>query len=270
MDLYQTRIPAPQDWQQLQRITADFYRSKFPNCTVDEYGTHGQAQDGVDVYIYDQTTAVGVQCKCVETFTAGDLAKEFDKTKSFKNLLKHYIILVTVKRDTKLVDKAVELTLSSGRSVRVEVKFWQPLAEELAGYESLAKKYLNFAVRFPVHVEANGASALIVLETQDSRFEFVATKMASFKGRYETQGNLILVTSLQGEKKAHFNSLGNGHWTDFDKIIGITKLDAFVTWMWFSRFSNFEEISETSEDVQNILLTNDELNRIRHRIGSSE
>ncbi|NDV12995.1 hypothetical protein [Crenobacter caeni] len=202
MDLYQTRIPAPQDWQQLQRITADFYKSKFPDCTVDEYGTHGQAQDGVDVYIYDETTAVGVQCKCVETFTADDLAKEFDKTKSFKNPLKHYIIVVTVKRDTGLVNKAVELTLSSGLGVRIEVKFWQPLAEELAGYESLAKKYLNFAVRFPVHVEANGASALIVLETKDSRFEFVATKMASFKGRYEKQGNLILVTSLQGEKKS--------------------------------------------------------------------
>jgi hypothetical protein len=94
--------------------------------------------------------------------------------------------------------------------------------------------------------------------------------MASFKGRYEKQGNLILVTSLQGEKKAHFHSLGNGYWTDFDKIIGITKLDAFVTWMWFSRFNDFKEISETSEDVQNLLLTNDELNRIRHLIGSSE
>lgn len=270
MDLYQTRIPAPQDWQQLQRITADFYKSKFPDCTVDEYGTHGQAQDGIDVYIYDETTAVGVQCKCVETFTVDDLAKEFDKTKSFKNPLKRYIIVVTVKRDTGLVNKAVEQTLSSGRGIRVEVKFWQPLAEELAGYESLANKYLNFAVRFPVHVEANGASALIALETEDSRFEFVAIKMASFKGRYEKQGNLILVTSLQGEKKAHFHSLGNGHWTDFYKIIGITKLDAFATWIWFSRFSNFAEISETSGEVQNILLTNDELNRIGYQNGSGE
>lgn len=270
MDLYQTKIPAPQDWQQLQRITADFYRSKFPDSSVDEYGTQGQAQDGVDIYIYDATTAIGVQCKCVETFTADDLAKEFDKTKSFKNPLKHYVIVVTVKRDTGLVNKAVELTLSSGRNVRVEVKFWQPLAEEMAGYESLAKKYLKFAVRFPVYVEANGASALIALETEDSRFEFVATKMASFKGRYEKQGNLILVTSLQGEKKAHFHLLGNGHWTDFYQIIGITKLDAFATWIWFSRFSNFEEISETSGDVQNILLTNDELNRIRDSNGSSE
>lgn len=270
MDLYQTRIPAPQDWQQLQRITVDFYKSKFPYCTVDEYGTQGQAQDGVDVYIYDQTTAVGVQCKCVETFTADDLVKEFDKTISFKNPLNHYIILVTVKRDTKLVNKAVELTKASGRSVHVEVKFWQPLAEELAGNESLAKKYLKFAVRYPVHVEANGVSALITLETEDSRLEFVAAKMASFKGRYEKQGNLILVTSLQGEKKAHFHSLGNGHWTDFYKNLGITKLDAFVTWIWFSRFSNFEEISETSGDIQEILLTNDELNRIRCRIGSTE
>ncbi|WP_027467674.1 hypothetical protein [Deefgea rivuli] len=263
MNLYQTRIPAPQDWQQLQRITADFYKSKFSDCTVDEYGTHGQAQDGVDVYIYNETTAVGVQCKCVETFTADDLANEFDKTKSFKNPLKHYIIVVTVKRDTRLVNKAVELMLSSKRGIRIEVKFWQPLVEELAGNESLANRYLNFAVRIPVHVEANGASALIALETEDSRFEFVATKMASFKGKFEKQDNLILVTSLQGEKKAHYHSLGNGHWTDFHKVIGVTKLDAFATWVWFSRFSNFEEISETSGDVQNILFTNDELNRIR-------
>jgi hypothetical protein len=169
MNLYQTRIPAPQDWQQLQRIAKDFYEHKYPVCTVDEYGTHGQAQDGVDVYVYGAGAATAVQCKCVESFSVNELRDEFAKTEAFKNSIKHYIVLVTVKRDTKLVDEAVKLTMSNERGIRVEVKFWQALAEELAGVSRLASKYLSFAARFPVYVSTNSASAFVILETEDSR-----------------------------------------------------------------------------------------------------
>jgi hypothetical protein len=268
MDLYQTRIPAPQDWQQLQRITKDFYEYKYSGCSVDEYGTQGQAQDGVDVYVYDKNTAVAVQCKCVEDLTPADLRDEFNKTKKFNNRIQMYVVVVTIKRDTKLVDEAAALTLTNSREIRVEVKFWQAMAEEMADIDTLASKYLKFVARYPVLVEVDGATAHVTLETETSHYEFVVTNMASFsaKGRY--QEGLLLVTSLQGKKLAGYNTLGGGHWTDFHGIVGCTKLDAFAAWLWFSRFNTFEELARTSGINQRILITEDEMNRLRRSNGT--
>lgn len=266
MDLYQTKIPAPQDWQQLQRIAKDFYERRYPGCTADEYGRNGQAQDGVDIYVYDNVAvATGVQCKCVDGFFVQDLRDEFAKTATFKNPLRLYIVVATVRRDTALVDEAVRLTRTNARGIRVEVKFWQALAEEMACIEDLARKHLKFVTPFPVYVSARGGAAHVVLEAGVSSYAFVVTSMSGFPGRYERDDKLVLVTSLAAGKKANFHRLQDGHWTDFHGIVGITELDAFAVWMWFRRFGSFEELARTSGEPQVVLMSTEELNRLRRK-----
>ncbi|MCS0588353.1 hypothetical protein ACFQ09_20030 [Massilia norwichensis] len=263
MQLYQTRIPAPKDWQQLQRIANDFYKNLYKDSSVDEYGTNGQAQDGVDVYVYGGATAVAVQCKCVEEFSPAELRNEFNKTETFNNRIDLYILVVTVPRDTKLTDEAAKLTRENARNIRIEVKFWQSMAEEMASVDELAKKYLGFVARYPVLVEGAGASAHITLETETSCFKFVVTHMASISDIKSYGKDLLLVTSLQANKSACFHNLGGGHWSDFDGVIGCTKLDAFAAWIWFSRFRDFDELMKTSGQGQSILITDRQLNEIR-------
>lgn len=260
MNLYQTQIPRPQDWQQLQRIALAYYKASFPRCVVGEYGTHGQAQDGVDVYVNGHEESIGVQCKCVEDFTPSELEKEFNKTKAFKNPLKKYIVLVTVKRDTKLQDKATELS-KDGRGILVEVMFWQPFAELVIDFDDLAKKFFNFVVKVPIEVVAKGASALVTLNTQDTHYKFVVTKMADLNPAQST--TLLLITSLQADKKAAYFTLGATHWSDFHKVIGAGKFDAATVALWFSKFSTFEDISNTSGQVQTMLLSDADIKALK-------
>jgi hypothetical protein len=98
-----------------------------------------------------------------------------------------------------------------------------------------------------------------------SAYEFVVTNMSAFSGKYETQKGLVLVTSLQAEKKACFHRLEGGYWTDFHQVVGFTELDAFATWAWFRKFGCFDDIVQTADEVQNILISADELNDLRKK-----
>ena len=258
MELYQTRIPPPMDWQQLQRITKEFYELRYPGCVVDEYGTNGQAQNGVDVYVYNQELAIGVQCKCVQKLSDIDLINEFDKTKKFKNKLSRYILVVTVSRDTKLVDLAAQLTIKSG--ILVEVVFWQSLVEDIVSHESLARKYFKFAVIKQVSF----STVHVELEAGDSYYNFVVTCMADFKSsRTNFSEDLLLVTSLASAKKSCFHRLGSGFWGDFIDVVGCSDFDAYVGWRWFQQFSTFKELMANSQGKQFFGLSKQEIEEFK-------
>jgi len=84
--LYQVRLPPPADWQELQRMTSDLYKRLWSNEDIQEFGSIGQRQNGVDVFalqadgnVYairaDGTTAwtasVGTNSTAVPDFQGG-------------------------------------------------------------------------------------------------------------------------------------------------------------------------------------------------------
>lgn len=255
MDLYQADIPPPRDWQQLQRISKDFYQEKYSKCAVDEYGKQGQEQHGVDTYIYSDDEQIGIQCKRVEKFTSANLRAEVEKTASFPKKLRRYIVIVTIDRDTELQNTAASLTREKG--LLIEVKFWPGLAEEVASSEVLAGKHFKFAVRYAVLVEADPSSALVELTGHENNYRFVVTKMASFN-KYKCNNDLLLVSSLQAEKRATFHRLNGGYWTAFEGVIGCGAFDAYLVWCWFSQFDSFESIRKTSGHPQEICISEQE------------
>jgi hypothetical protein len=252
MDLYQADIPPPRDWQELQRISKDFYKEKYPECVVDEYGSQGQVQHGVDTYIYSASEQIGIQCKRVKKFNVANLKAELDKTANFPKELKHYVVIVTIDHDIALQDAAASFTLEKG--FLIEVKFWKGLAEEVASSEVLAKKHFKFAARYAVMVEADPSSALVELTGHESCYRFVVTKMAVFD-KYKGDNDLLLVSSLQAQKRATFHRLNGGYWTDFEGVIGCGAFDAYLAWCWFSQFNSFESICKTSGKAQEICIS---------------
>jgi hypothetical protein len=255
MDLYQADIPPPRDWQQLQRISKDFYQEKYPNCAVDEYGKHGQEQHGVDTYIYSDAEQIGIQCKRVEKFSSANLKEEVEKTATFPKQLRRYIVIVTIDRDTELQNVAASLTREKG--FLIEVKFWPSLAEEVASSEVLAGKHFKFAVRYEVMVDADPSSALVELSGHGNYYRFVVTKMASFD-KFKDDNDLLLVSSLQAGKSAGFHRLNGGYWTDFEQVIGAGAFDAYLVWCWFSQFDSFESIRKTSRNPQGVSISEQE------------
>lgn len=68
---YQVRLNPPTDWQELQRMTCDLYKRLWSNEDIQQFGSIGQRQFGVDVFglIADTNDVGGIQCKCVSTLT---------------------------------------------------------------------------------------------------------------------------------------------------------------------------------------------------------
>src|SRR4051794_38793507 len=99
----------PEYWQDFQRLTVDVCAFKWPRETVHEYGREGQAQDGVDVHVYDSTEDyhVGIQCKRRRQYghsgrvlaggvlTKKEIEEEIAKAEQFAHSLGLYIIATT-------------------------------------------------------------------------------------------------------------------------------------------------------------------------------
>jgi hypothetical protein len=267
MELYQTVLPVPKDWQELQRMATDFFKKEYPSCVVQDYGRQGQEQFGVDTYIYSSDSHIGVQCKCVTKFTVGDLKEEVNKLKRFpfRGKLSRYVVIVTIPSDKELTNAASHLTIDE--SLNIEVRFWDEFSEDVASIEDLANKYFKFA--YKVNVEVGAGAAHVTLLGGFSQFEFVVTKMSVFK-KYEKQRNLVLVTSLQAGKKATLFNLSSGYWTNFDGVIGAGAIDAYMTWRWISQFSSFEELLSESKGRPEIVISEVERRKFVASLERSE
>ena len=102
------RLSPPSDWQELQRMICDLYRNVWNDPDIQQFGTIGQRQHGVDIYGRPNSGKAfeGIQCKCVEKLSpTEDIENEYNKSKAQPLNLASPTIGLCGKRNSTLRNK---------------------------------------------------------------------------------------------------------------------------------------------------------------------
>ncbi|OXS54542.1 hypothetical protein B1A99_26725 [Cohnella sp. CIP 111063] len=129
-------LPKPSDWQEFERIIKQYARLRWKGLDVATFGSNGQTQHGVDLYIKtDVNEIVGIQCKKTinDSLPFKVVEKEIKKAENFKPVLKHYYIATTAKRDARTQE---QINLLNQQRIAdgvfgIDVLFWEDVAELL-------------------------------------------------------------------------------------------------------------------------------------------
>ena len=136
------QIPPPDDGTLFEKLCRDLYEAKFGEAQP--YGTSGQAQQGVDIFILIKD--IGIQCKkrALEgRITEKELQKEVEKAKKFKPPLKRFILAATCKRDAKIQKSARLISKDHKRKklFSVEIHSWDEIKKLLEKHPSVFYEY---------------------------------------------------------------------------------------------------------------------------------
>jgi hypothetical protein len=233
--LNQIKLHLPSDWQEFQRMTCDLYKKIWKNDYIQEFGSIGQRQNGVDVYGFPNEGKIieGIQCKCVDKLTQTDVKKEYEKSLGFQPKLSRFIIVTTSKKDKNIQQKAAEITCQN--EYPCEVVFWKDYCQLLSDYpEVLEKYYSDFIILKTVY---DSPGKLIKIDIDVNHYEVLVSRIKSDDSHY---GGTILISDLMNKRCITYR-LGD-HWSRLEGIVGITKCDAFLISKWLNNFKNIESL----------------------------
>jgi hypothetical protein len=232
---YQIKLEIPKDWQEFQRMICDLYKKIWKNDYVQEFGSTGQRQYGVDIcgFVKNSKQIEGIQCKCVEKLSIADVQSEYEKSLEFYPKLSRFILISSTKRDIKIQQKAAELTKQ--HHYPCDILFWEDVCNLLSKYPKVLKKYYSDFFIFKSVYDSPGK--LFKIDIDVNHYDILVSRIKS-KDKY--YGGAILVSDLIGRKCITYR-LGD-HWSRLDGIIGITKCDAFLVSKWLNSFPSIEKL----------------------------
>lgn len=165
----------PLYWQQFEDLTARMLAEVYGSNDAQQYGSPGQAQDGVDVYGSSSRGWIGIQCKRLTDLDkngaplpGGPISRKFlrDAAKealSFQQDLSIWILATTARRDARLQDHVNELNAEwrqEGRARTAIVWSWDECISYLNCYPDLQRWYYADVIK----VRGSGDLDRIILE----------------------------------------------------------------------------------------------------------
>ncbi|MGO8761601.1 MAG: hypothetical protein ACLP2P_09685 [Desulfobaccales bacterium] len=246
--LHQAKWPIPMDWQEFQRMTCDLYKELLDNQDIQEFGSLGQRQNGIDIFGFINGTKniAGIQCKCVERLTLTEVEDEYYKSLRFVPELSKFIITTTTKRDKDIQIKATEI--SQNGTYPCVIIFWEDYCHNLASYPNVAKKYYsNF---FIIETQYDSPGKLIKIGIDVNHYEILVSRLNPDDKHY---GGTILISDLLSRKCITYR-LGD-HWSRLEGIIGINKVDAFLVSKWLNTFEKIEDILALGNTIKSYEIT---------------
>jgi len=241
-NIYQVKLAPPLDWQELQRLTCDIYKKRWKNDYIQEFGSIGQRQNGIDIFGHPNggRKIEGVQCKCVEKLTPSDIEKEYQKSLVFRPQLTRFIFVTTTKRDTKIQKKAAEITANG--EYPCEVVFWEDICQLFSYYPDVLRKY--YSDFFIIETDYDSPGKLIKIDIDTNHYEL---HIARINPKDEYYSGTILISDLLNRKYITYR-LGD-HWSRLEGIIGATKCDAFLVSKWLNSFDTIESLLRTGKTI---------------------
>lgn len=234
--LYQMRLSPPSDWQELQRMICDLYRNVWSDPYIQQFGTNGQRQHGVDIYGHPNSGKAfeGIQCKCVEKLSpTKDIEDEYNKSKAFQPKLSRFVIVTTAKRDTNAQRRASEITTLEGYPC--EVVFWEDVCQILSEHPEVLRKYYSDLIIFETVYDCPGK--LVKIDIDVNHYEIVVSRIDP---KDEHHKGTVLISDLLSRKCITYR-LGD-HWLRLVDVVGITKCDAFLVSKWLNSFADIESL----------------------------
>lgn len=177
-----TQIPKTSDFAVFQRQCKVLFEHILNDPNVEEFGTSGQGQKGVDLLGRRRSLGlnhwVGIQCKLaiksakLKSGKHGVVEVEASSALSFQPSLKELIIVTTAANDGVLQQDAAQFTdrqAKLGRDFTVQVWGWETLCAHILRYEPALKAFMPDA--FP-HLET-------VIRGQDKLIEDLGEVVAA-------------------------------------------------------------------------------------------
>jgi hypothetical protein len=248
---YQVKLPPPADWQELQRMTCDLYRRLWSDDDLQQFGTLGQRQDGVDLFGFMNKTQEigGVQCKCAEELTASEVEHEYEKSLKFSPKLSKYVIVTTTKRDTAAQRKAAELSIPGPH--RCTIMFWEDFCEKLSEYKDVLRKFYSDFILYDL--EGDSAGKLIEVNIDVNRYEILVSRMPPEHAHYS---GTVLISDLLTSKCIPCRLPVD--WTKLEGVVGMTRADAFLVATWLNSFDDVGELLRLGQTTLTYELTPEE------------
>jgi WD40 repeat protein len=141
------RLPPPNEPAAFESLCLDLWKDIWGDPGAQKNGRSGQPQAGVDVYGQKDGKWVGVQCKQKNGLlrtkvTIRELDAEVKKAWQFKTPLSVFILATTGPTDTKVQQRARELTEENRANglFTVEVWSWDKIWHEIYGREELLRR----------------------------------------------------------------------------------------------------------------------------------
>ncbi|MDH0302273.1 MULTISPECIES: hypothetical protein [unclassified Pseudomonas] len=138
----------PADWQQFQRLSVAVASAHF-GIDFHSYGRNGQGQGGIDSYAYTlDGRLIAIQSKSKDggygaALSPGDVTKAVNKARDFKFKIDLFVILTSSPDDTRLSDRALEITQAhqAKGEFAVEVWGWQSIEDVIRRHETIQRSY---------------------------------------------------------------------------------------------------------------------------------
>jgi hypothetical protein len=216
-------------------MTCDLYKRLWSNEDIQEFGSLGQRQNGVDVFGFmgDTKDVGGIQCKCVASLAPEEVEEEYKRSLGFTPKLSKYVIVTTSKRDAKVQKKGVELTKERGHGCAIV--FWEDFCQRLSEHRDVLRKYYSDITLFDIDGDSPGK--LIRIDIDINHYEILVSCLHANDKHY---GGTILVSDLQDLKCITYR-LGD-HWSRLEGIVGRTRCDAFLVSTWLNSFADIAEL----------------------------
>jgi hypothetical protein len=241
-NIHQVNVLPPSDWQELQRLTCDLYKKRWNNEYIQEFGTIGQRQHGVDIFGYPdgKKKIEGIQCKCVKKLNAKDIEQEYDKSIAFRPQLTRFILVTTTKRNKKVQQKAAEIT--GAKSYPCEVVFWEDICQLFSFFPQVLKKY--YSEFFLIETDYDSPGKHIKIDIDVNHYELLLSRINPKDKHY---AGTLLVSDLLSKKCITYRL--DDHWSRLDGIVGLTKCDAFLISKWLNSFATIESLLRIGQTV---------------------
>lgn len=212
-----TQIPKTSDPAIFQRQCKVLFECLLGDPGVQEFGTSGQAQHGIDLLGRRKSIAldhwIGIQCKLkikAEKLSKKIVREEADKALSLEPALKELIIVTTAPDDAALHKEAAAFTdeqAKAGRDFHVQVWGWGTLETYILQYDRAISAFSPDA--FP-HLQR-------LLHGQDNLSEQTATGHAEIMGAL---GQLLSHQMSMAQSRSLMSEVdGSSHGTLLDKQI---------------------------------------------------
>jgi len=147
-DITAIEIPKPLNWQDFQRKCVILFRCVLGDERLQEWGSEGQTQHGIDLFGYRGGLPggpVGVQCRRLDgQLSAAQMRADAAAARAIEPPLTELIFATTTKRDIRIQQEASKLTQElhrSGWPCRVTVMAWQDLHLEIVRHPDALRAF---------------------------------------------------------------------------------------------------------------------------------
>jgi hypothetical protein len=184
----------PLYWQQFEDLTAGVFSAVYRDPKPTKFGRPGQAQNGVDIYGYENGNGrlIAIQCKRMDELDEHNLPrpggaisqKLLDREinemrKGFRPLPDTWILATTAKRDAAIQRYAAKLDRKSrdSGSFGIQLWFWDDFITDLNRYHELQHWYYASVIQ----VRSSDDQDKIILELIGEAFSRAAFRMPLYQ-----------------------------------------------------------------------------------------